>query len=40
MFHRKFPNGRIKRGVMIKIMKLAGMTRREVQICNVPARKE
>ena len=40
MFHRKFPDRRIKRGVMTKVMKIAGMSKRKVEICNIPAKKE
>ena len=40
MFHRKFPSRRIKKGVMLKIMKKAGLKRKKIQINNIPARKE
>lgn len=40
IFHRQFPDRRIKRGVMLKVMKLAGLKVKKVEICNVPARKE
>lgn len=40
VFHRQFPDRRIKRGVMLKVMKLAGLKLKKVEVCNVPARKE
>ena len=40
MFHRRFLDRRIKKGVMLKVMKQAGFKRKKVEVCNVPARKE
>ena len=40
MFHRKFPDRRIKVGVMLKVMRQAGIRIRKVEVSNVPAKKE
>lgn len=40
MFHRQFPDRRIKKGVMLKVMKFAGLKRKKVEVSSVPARKE
>jgi hypothetical protein len=40
MFHRSFPNRRISKGVMLKVMKLAGLKRKKIEISNIPARIE
>jgi hypothetical protein len=40
MFHRQFPDRRIKKGVMLKVMKEAGLRRKKIEVCNVPAKKE
>jgi hypothetical protein len=40
LFHRQFPDRRIKKGVMLKVMKLAGLKIKKVEVCNVPVRKE
>ena len=40
MFHRQFLDRRIKRGVMLKVLKQAGLKLKKVEVCNVPARKE
>ena len=40
MFHRKFPSRRIKKFVMLKVMKQAGLRKKKVHVSNVPARKE
>ena len=38
LFHRQYPDRRIRKGVMLKVMKLAGLKRKKVEVCNVPAR--
>ena len=40
IFHRQFPNRRILKGVMLKLMKRAGVRMKKIEICNVPTRKE
>ena len=40
VFHRQHLDRRIKKGVMLKVMKLAGLKRKKVEVCSVPARKE
>ena len=40
MFHRKFPNRRIKPGTMLKVMKQAGLRQKKIEVSNVPAKKE
>ena len=40
LFHRTFTNRRIKKGVMYKIMRKAGLMMKRIEVNNVPARKE
>ena len=39
-FHRQFGNRRIKPGVMRKVMALAGLKYKKVEVCSVPNRLE
>ena len=40
MFHRKFTDRRIKKGVMLKVMKQAGLRLKKIEVSNIPAKKE
>ena len=40
MFHRKFTDRRIKKGVMLKVMRQAGLRLKKIEVSNVPAKKE
>ena len=40
LFHRTFNDRYIKKGVMVKIMKMAGLKKKKIEVCNVPAKKE
>jgi len=40
MFHRCFPDRRISKGIMLKVMKLGGLKRKKIEISNIPARIE
>jgi hypothetical protein len=40
IFHRTFPNRRIKKGIMLKVMKLSGLRIKKIEISNVPAKRE
>ena len=40
MFHRNFPSRRIKPGVMLKVMKRAGLRLKKIEVSNIPAKKE
>ena len=37
-FHRQFTDRRIKKGVMLKVLKQAGLRKKKVEVCSVPAR--
>jgi hypothetical protein len=39
-FHRTFPDRRISKSVMLKVMKLAGLRKKKIEISNIPARLE
>ena len=38
MFHRQFGDRRIKPGVMLKVMKAAGLTKKKVEVSAVATR--
>ena len=40
MFHRTFTDRRITSGVMLKVMKQAGLKKKKIRVVNIPARKE
>ena len=40
MFHRTYPSRRIKKAIMLKVMKLAGLKKKKVEINNIPSRLE
>ena len=40
MFHRQFPMRRIKKGVLRKVYRMFGVTRKKVEVSCVPARME
>ena len=40
LFHRQFTSRRIKRGVMLKVMKQAGLRLKKIEVSNIPAKKE
>ena len=40
LFHRVFTDRRIKKGVMLKVMRAAGLKKKKVGVRNVPARHE
>ena len=40
MFHRQFPNRRIKPRIISKVYKYFGITKKKVKVQNIPARLE
>ena len=40
LFHRRFNDRHISSRIMLKAMKLAGLRKKKVKVCNIPARKE
>ena len=40
MFHRQYPERRIKPGTMLKVMKQAGLRLKKIEVSNIPAKKE
>ena len=40
MFHRQYPERRIKPGTMLKVMKQAGLKLKKIEVSNIPAKKE